>query len=117
MRWPFRRRGSGSEPEPAAGSAVPAVPVAGGLAERPSREWALLPPLPVTVSRSAPLVIGPAPVLPALPGPRAVAGPPVDQPAGRVEGMAMVLPPRPKVSAPAQSPVDTERGTPPVPVV
>jgi hypothetical protein len=88
------------------------------LPERPSREWALLPPLPVTVARSAPLVIGPAPVLPALPGPRAVAGPPVDQPAGRVEGMAMVLPPRPKVSAsPTPSLVDAERTSPPVPVV
>jgi hypothetical protein len=84
---------------------------------RPSREWALLPPLPVTVARSAPLVIGPAPVLPALPGPRAVTGPPVDLPAGRVEGMAMVLPPRPKAPAPKQSHMDTEQGTPPVPVV
>src|SRR5207247_1410847 len=81
-RWPFRRRGTEPVPAPAASPGEPTA----APARRPSRDWALLPPIPVTVARSAPLVIGPAPVLPPLPGRRPPA--PIVPPAGRAEGIA-----------------------------
>src|SRR5689334_19460972 len=99
MRWPFRRKGTEPVPAPAASPGEPTA----APARRPSRDWALLPPLPVTVARSAPLVIGPAPVLPPLPGRRPPD--PVIPPAGRVEGMATVLPPRPLESTVEHVPV------------
>jgi hypothetical protein len=116
MRWPFRRKGPGSAPEPVADPVSPAAGGAPEVSARPFREWASLPPLPVTVSRPAPLVMGPAPVLPALPGPRHVVGPPVEPAAGRVEGMAMVLPPRlkPSVPPPAQQSVVDVPVAPPI---
>jgi hypothetical protein len=83
MRWPFRRRAT----EPAAGPHPVAV-------ERPqAREWTALPPLPRTFGAKAPLVIGPAPVLPPLPGRREPM--PASDPAlrGSVQGIASVVKP------------------------
>ena len=93
MRWPFGRKGTGPAPapEPATSQDGPQAVAAA----RPSREWATLPPLPITVSRTAPLVIGPAPVLPPLPGRRRATSTPRAPPAGRVDGGATVPPPRP----------------------
>lgn len=97
MRWPFRRKGD--RPELSA-PAAPAAPAAedrapqtpGAPARRPVRQWATLPPLPVTVARTAPLVMGPAPVLPPMLGRRTASAPPVDAGAGRVEGLAKAVP-------------------------
>ncbi|QUQ62592.1 eCIS core domain-containing protein [Kutzneria sp. CA-103260] len=82
MRWPFRRRAAESgNPEPVA-------------VERPQhREWSALPPLPGTFGAQAPLVIGPAPVLPPLPGRREPM--PASEPVlrGSVQGIASVIKP------------------------
>lgn len=93
MRWPFRRRAAESAvtDESVAGESFVAEPVA---AERPQpREWAALPPLPGTFGAKAPLVIGPAPVLPPLPGRREPL--PASEPAlrGSVQGIASVVKP------------------------
>ena len=85
MRWPFRRRGADAA-EP-----VAAEPVA---VERPqAREWTALSPLPGTFSAKAPVVIGPAPVLPPLPGRREPM--PASDPTlrGSVQGIAAVIKP------------------------
>ncbi|GAA3435268.1 hypothetical protein GCM10018954_048740 [Kutzneria kofuensis] len=62
--------------------------------ERPqAREWTALPPLPGTFGAKAPLVIGPAPVLPPLPGRREPM--PASEPSlrGSVQGIASVIKP------------------------
>lgn len=67
MRWPFRRRAAGPpdtsvERDRPQGSVVDTA-----LTERaPARQWATLPVIPTTVARAAPLVVGPAPVVPPL---------------------------------------------------
>jgi hypothetical protein len=66
-----------------------------------------LPPLPVTVARTAPLVAGPPPVLPPLPGRRRVSGPDVAPVAGTVTGLARVQPQVPEPPA-APGPVAAE---------
>jgi hypothetical protein len=81
MRWPFRKRET----------AVAGEPVA---VERPQhREWSALPPLPGTFDAKAPLVVGPAPVLPPLPGRREPM--PASEPTlrGSVQGIASVVKP------------------------
>lgn len=114
MRWPFRRErgktaaqpptGAGSTPDQPAAPAVPAGPVV-----RPSgRQWLTLPPLPVTVRPTAPLVSGPAPVVPGLPGHRKVSGPAIAPATGRVDGLATVVPhvpePAPRAVVPLPEP-------------
>ena len=80
MRWPFRKRAvDGAE-------SVVAVRPQG-------REWTAVPPLPGTFGAKAPLVIGPAPVLPPLPGrrePLPASGPVLR---GSVQGIASVIKP------------------------
>jgi len=97
MRWPFRRRAAESAVNPGSGatetggSAVTGGP---GAVERPQhREWSALPPLPGTFGAKAPLVIGPAPVLPPLPGRREPM--PASEPVlrGSVQGIASVIRP------------------------
>lgn len=106
MRWPFRRKGGDeSSGTPSSGRITGSAPV-----RRPAREWMTLPPLPVTVAAAAPLVTGPAPVVPPLPGKRVVAAPPIAPVPGRVDGLATPLPPRPQPqsvsdAAPAVAPV------------
>jgi hypothetical protein len=80
MRWPFRRKR-----ETTGTSATPAAPAA-GMAP-PARQWAALPAIPVTITRRAPLVAGPAPVLPPL-RPAAGKAPEVASPTGSVTGIA-----------------------------
>src|SRR5437660_7901051 len=106
MRWPFRRKGEASAPEAAAGVA------AGPDAAPPRRsphQWATLPPLPITINNTAPLVMGPAPVLEPLPGPRRTSGAPIAPAAGRVEGLVHPIPAVPEPSVRADEP--------PIPVV
>ncbi|MEV6609175.1 DUF4157 domain-containing protein [Kutzneria sp. NPDC051319] len=84
MRWPFRKRTADADP-------ALAEPV---TVERPqAREWTALPPLPGTFGTKAPLVIGPAPVLPPLPGRREAL--PTSEPVlrGSVQGIASVIKP------------------------
>ncbi|HEY0452640.1 eCIS core domain-containing protein [Actinophytocola sp.] len=83
--------------EPSTG---PAGVAAAGVPRRPGRQWASLPPLPVTVAPTAPLVTGPAPVLAPLPGSRLVYGPPIATQAGRVEGLARTVAREPEPSTP-----------------
>lgn len=97
MRWPFRRKDTTSASD---ASASPAAPEQGSApARRSSHQWATLPPLPVTVNTSAPLVMGPAPVLEPLPGPRRTSGVPIAPAAGRVEGLVHPVPARPEPPA------------------
>ena len=134
MRWPFRRKRETAEhaaapaaPEPVAAPVAEAgsapAPVASG-----GRQWAALPVIPVTISRAAPLVAGPAPVLPPLrPATRSASVPEVAPATGSVTGIAQPvpvtaaepvvdappLPPAPVVrrparSAPAEAPVLTD---------
>ncbi|OLF16057.1 eCIS core domain-containing protein [Actinophytocola xanthii] len=107
MRWPFRRKGAAAPANPSTSDVAPAV-AAGAQAPvaRPSgRQWLTLPPLPVTVNRPAPLVTGPPPVLPPLPGHRSVSGPAVAPAMGRVEGLAKVVPHVPEPAAAPASPL------------
>jgi hypothetical protein len=117
MRWPFGRRGRDggasasatlTEATPAAGTpaagpsasagsvsagSTGSVPVFG--AQRPSRrDWAGLPPLRTATVSAAPLISGPAPVQPPLPGPRQVVSVPIAPATGRVEGLATARPER-----------------------
>src|SRR2546423_13979634 len=98
MRWPFRRKDATTASDvaasPAVSGAVPEVPP-----RRSSHQWATPPPLPVTVNPSAPLVMGPAPVLEPLPGPRRFRGADVPLAAGRVEGVVHPVPARPEPPA------------------
>lgn len=89
MRWPFRRRAT----ETGAPVADPAVADSGVSGRPQHREWSALPPLPATFAAKAPLVIGPAPVLPPLPGRREPM--PASDPAlrGSVQGIASVVRP------------------------
>ncbi|SDH80499.1 protein of unknown function [Actinokineospora alba] len=80
MRWPFRRASHTTAPAPA-----PAP-------ERARGEWVLVPPMPTTFAADAPLVTGPAPVQPPLPGRTAVVRSQVPPAIGRVEGIARALP-------------------------
>jgi hypothetical protein len=64
------------------------------------RQWVTLPPLAVTVSRTAPLVAGPPPVRPPLPGARTVSGPDVAPAAGSVTGLARIQPQAPEPAGP-----------------
>ncbi len=102
MRWPFRRRAAGAvDAEPVGTGPVGTESAGVGSvsgesvgAERPRhREWAALSPLPGTFGAKAPLVIGPAPVLPPLPGRREPM--PASDPAlrGSVQGIASVIKP------------------------
>lgn len=97
MRWPFRRKDA-EQASVAPESASPAV--SGDTPEvaprRSSHQWATLPPLPVTVKPSAPLVMGPAPVLEPLPGPRRFSGTDVPPANGRVDGLVHPVPARPE---------------------
>ncbi|HSV65919.1 MAG TPA: DUF4157 domain-containing protein [Mycobacteriales bacterium] len=98
MRWPFRRRGRGG-PGPVAAEPAPA--------RASGRDWAALPPLRPASRRHDVLTAGPAPVLPPLPGERAVAGADVPPATGRVDGLASVLPapaPAPMAAGPAGAP-------------
>src|SRR2546426_693709 len=107
MRWPFRRKDAAA-PEAAASQATP-VSVPEPAQRRSAHNWARLPPLPVTVNPSAPLVMGPAPVLEPLPGPRPTFGAPIAPATGRVEGLVHPIPVAP------EPPVRTAE--PPAPVV
>lgn len=80
MRWPFRRASHATAPAPAASP------------QRARGEWVLVPPMPTTFTADAPLVTGPAPVQPPLPGRTAVLRSQVQPPVGRVEGIARALP-------------------------
>jgi hypothetical protein len=107
MRWPFRRKGAAA---PAASSTSDVAPVRTTGAQAPvvrpsGRQWLTLPPLPVTVNRPAPLVTGPPPVLPPLPGHRSVSGPALAPAMGRVEGLAKVVPHVPEPAAVAAVPL------------
>lgn len=106
MRWPFRRKADSAEQ--AGGSAVGSAPEsagasAGGQAAAgsgaasggaaavrpPARQWATLPAIPVTTTRDAPLVAGPAPVLPPLlSGRRGGSAPRIEPALGSVTGLA-----------------------------
>ncbi|HTI20375.1 MAG TPA: DUF4157 domain-containing protein [Kutzneria sp.] len=89
MRWPFRKRTA--DADSVAADTATAEPVA---VERPqAREWTALSPLPGTFSAKAPVVIGPAPVLPPLPGRREPM--PASDPTlrGSVQGIAAVIKP------------------------
>jgi hypothetical protein len=84
MRWPFRKRTADAD-------SATTEPVA---AERPqAREWTALSPLPGTFSDKAPLVIGPAPVLPPLPGRREPISASDPELRGSVQGIAAVIKP------------------------
>ncbi|HEU5474591.1 MAG TPA: DUF4157 domain-containing protein [Actinophytocola sp.] len=114
MRWPFRRKGSAAESEHARHLApgtvgTPEATAGAPAVRRSGRQWATLPPLPVTVNPSAPLVMGPAPVLPPLPGHRTVSGPPIGPAAGRVEGLAAAIPPPPEPTVPQAEPAAAVR--------
>jgi hypothetical protein len=87
MRWPFRKRAAEADiVEPVAAESV--------TAERPqAREWTALSPLPGTFSGKAPLVIGPAPVLPPLPGRREPMPASDPELRGSVQGIASVIKP------------------------
>jgi hypothetical protein len=109
MRWPFRRKRETTETPVA--PAVSAAPAASGVA-LPARQWAALPAIPVTITRGAPLVAGPAPVLPPL-RPATGKAPEVAPSTGSVTGIA-----RPVVRA--SEPVAEEvpaAPLPPAPVV
>jgi hypothetical protein len=63
MRWPFRRKAveetaAADRPQETVASTVDAMPV--------TRAWATLPVIAVTIPSAAPLVVGPAPVVPPL---------------------------------------------------
>ena len=103
MRWPFRRKGSAAESEHASHIA-PGAAADAPIVRRPGRQWATLPPIPVTVNPSAPLVMGPAPVLAPLPGHRTVSGPPIAPATGRVDGLAVAVPPAPEPTVPQAEP-------------
>ncbi len=103
MRWPFRRKDAGSTTEPAP-SAAPAEVRGTGVPRPPARQWATLPAIPVTITRTAPLVAGPAPVLPPLrPGGRGGSAPAVAPALGRVTGLARPAAPAPEPVAPQPS--------------
>src|SRR5262245_10089337 len=108
MRWPFRRKDAPAAHPTADSSAAGALPVA-PPPRRSTHQWATLPPLPVTIKTSAPLVMGPAPVLEPLPGPRRSTGAPIAPATGRVEGLVHPVPARP------EPPIRHDE--PPVPVV
>lgn len=91
MRWPFRRKEAKSASEPAASQAVAGVGPAPAT-RRSAHHWASLPPLPVTIKPTAPLVMGPAPVLEPLPGPRTWSGGSIPPATGRVEGLVHPIP-------------------------
>lgn len=117
MRWPFRRRrditGTGETPSAPVTPAVPATPAA-GRETAPARQWAALPAIPVTITRGAPLVAGPAPVLPPLrPSTRSASVPEVAPATGSVTGLVR---PVPQAAAPAEVVADA-LPLPPVPVV
>lgn len=70
MRWPFRRKAAGST-EPTAAPVArdrPQETVAdeASVVRAPARQWATLPAIPVTIPKTMPLVVGPAPVVPPL---------------------------------------------------
>jgi hypothetical protein len=115
MRWPFRRKDATQAPEPAVS---PPAPSGGGRETPPERrsmgQWVTLPPLPVTIRSSAPLVMGPAPVLPPLPGRRSVSAPRIAPASGRVEGLVHPVPVPPEPPAVAAEPPAPE---PPAPLV
>ena len=123
MRWPFRRRqdstGTGATtPEPVA-SAAPAAPAAPAASRQsmPTRQWAALPAIPVTITRGAPLVTGPAPVLPPLrPSARSAAAPEVAPATGSVTGLTRPVRHVAEPAAPAEA-VAEPLPLPPVPVV
>ncbi|MGH3861591.1 eCIS core domain-containing protein [Actinokineospora sp.] len=81
MRWPFRRASHTTAPAPAADPP-----------QRARGEWVLVPPMPTTFAADAPLVTGPAPVQPPLPGRTAAIRSHVAPPVGGVEGIARALP-------------------------
>jgi len=124
MRWPFRRKGADPAPEAAASHAdAGAVPVP--ATRRSAQHWLTMPPLPVTIKPTAPLVMGPAPVLEPLPGARKWSGAPIPPATGRVEALLHPVPvvPEPAVPAAPQAPVvqpslvhRTVHSGPPVPV-
>jgi hypothetical protein len=90
MRWPFRRKADAASTEPTASPAAGggAAGTASGPVARPVRQWAALPVIPVTISKRAPLVAGPPPVLPPLrPGRVSHPAPVVDVPLGTVTGL------------------------------
>ncbi len=89
MRWPFRRRGRAGD---VAVATTPVPPPA--AVRRTGRDWAALPPLRPASAPAAPLISGAPPVLPPLPGPRAVVSAEIAPAAGRVEGLATVQPAR-----------------------
>jgi hypothetical protein len=116
MRWPFRRKGD-KTPEAVAPAAPVVVPEQSqGTPRRALRQWTALPPLPVVVKPSAPLVMGPAPVLPPLPGRRHSSVPSVAPATGRVEGLVHPVP-MPVIPEPPVVPAEPPQSPPPVPIV
>jgi hypothetical protein len=111
MRWPFRRKDADSTIEPASpatpaeapAASVGTVATAGAVVRPPARQWATLPAIPVTITRTAPLIVGPAPVLPPLrTGGRGSAAPEVAPALGRVTGLARPAAPVAEDVAPRQ---------------
>ncbi|CRK58384.1 Vegetative cell wall protein gp1 precursor (Hydroxyproline-rich glycoprotein 1) [Alloactinosynnema sp. L-07] len=92
--------------------------------ENRGHDWVLLPPLAPTVALAAPLVMGPAPVQPPLPGRVPVRRVRIEPAVGRVEGLALALPirrtdgppltVRPRKRPPAE-PVEVEETPAPIP--
>lgn len=95
MRWPFRRK---TDAEPATGTAAAAgTPATAGSAgesgvrhgaDSPTRQWATLPAITTTVPTTAPLVVGPAPVVPPLRLDDRHGHTTVEPPTGTVTGLA-----------------------------
>jgi hypothetical protein len=80
--------GVGRSGGPAGGGQV-AQPAGSGVVRPPARQWATLPAIPVTIPRTVPLIIGPAPVVPPLRlGGRRGLATSVEAPVGTVTGLA-----------------------------
>jgi hypothetical protein len=98
MRWPFRRRTAESVPSdapverdsPQGSVATPSDPAS--VERAPARQWATLPVISTTVPLAAPLVVGPAPVVPLLRLDDRRGAATVEPPTGTVTGLARAVP-------------------------
>ncbi|MFL6126511.1 MAG: hypothetical protein ACJ73U_43685, partial [Actinophytocola sp.] len=109
MRWPFRRKGA--DPT-ATTSDRPHESDTAPVTRAPARQWATLPAISTTVPRTAPLVIGPAPVVPPLRLADRGGTASVEVPVGTVTGLARAHVRAPEPAVPAQP---VEVAPPPMP--